>query len=828
MFMFRRELGMAAEALRAGDNVQLRSLHRGLGLTTVLEQLEELLTAEGYTVVRLGGTISAAPDFFSLQLAGFGFSTPRAPRPDGALVDEVAGALSASARTVVLIDGLQNIDPASARILEAAVGRTRTRIVDGRDRDYWSLRRSGVRWVPRAGVVLTLEPLGYIDIATLLQDALGAPSSPEVVSRVFAASGGVTGLALALARGARTFGRIMQRSGRWELIGPELVTGDVEAWFEGALSTLTDAHVRGLRNVADRAPVDDPEILDDLLGRGFLARPAGDPRRLVLAPPALSSYLRRTAAATLSPRSGAIAPLPEASAEPTASTMDMARTVRAYNERAETLLLEHRRRWLEAPSPTTALPYLTSLAASPRTERAIEEVYENTRITETSASTDAFDFAVFAVLRQDQGGRALSAPAVERLRALFPEWQPVLGVLLTFTQTGQVPASEVAKARRAPSTDDRAAMILALDAYAQLGTGRTARARSALYRSQTSSVTVRRFLRFVGLLIPVVGIEPATSLEGSRRALQRAIENADYHEVLLHSYACIALSLWRRDLDDALRHVDQALAFGAPGGSTATVYRGVLLLGALTHALLGVRETAEAFAAEAALIEVPPPPLPGMHPRLGPAITALADGRADDAAAIARDVAADLLATGQRYPAIMTLTYCLSLHPDRETLEMLRQARAFENGHTLRTPGWVAVIDATYASPDAFAAATGRLGRGGSMPALLAALQHRRDDSAATHPAMAETIGAYLDEMARVDGHDPLRADAPLGTEVVYTEREREVGLLAASASNKQIAQRFGISVRTVESHIRRAMKKARVSDRGELTRVISVAPRKA
>ena len=106
MFMFRRELGMAAEALRAGDDVQLRSLHRGLGLTSVLTRLEQLLAAEGFTVFRLGGTISPTPDFFSLQLAGLGLETPRTGSSDGSRVDELARALSASARTVVIIDGL--------------------------------------------------------------------------------------------------------------------------------------------------------------------------------------------------------------------------------------------------------------------------------------------------------------------------------------------------------------------------------------------------------------------------------------------------------------------------------------------------------------------------------------------------------------------------------------------------------------------------------------------------------------------------------------------------------------------------------------------------
>lgn len=824
VFMFRRELGMAAEALRAGHNVQVRSSHRGLGLTTVLGRLEQLLTAEGFTVVRFGGTVSAAPDYFSLQLAGFGSAVHRTPRPDGALVDEVAATLSASARTVVLIDGLQNIDPASTRILEAALERTGTRIVDGRDRDYWALRRSGVRWVPSAGFVLRLEPLGYIDIATLLQDALGAPSAPEVVSQVFAASGGVTGLALTLARSARTSGRITQRNGRWELDAPDLAAGDVKAWFEGTLATLTDTQIRALQDIALRTPVDDTQVVDELLGRGFLVRPANDPRRLVLAPPALSNYFRNRAGAGAMPLPDEAPPVREGAA-PTASAMDMARTVRAYSERSEKLMLERRRVWLDDPRPATALPYLMSLAGSPRTERAIHDVYENTSITEATSSTEAFDFAVFAMLRQDKDGKALSAPAVQKVLSLFPEWAPVLRTLQTYSQTGQVPATDVAAARAMPATDDRAAMVLALDAYAQLGTGRVRRVQSALRRARSSSVTARRFQRFVEPLVPLVRGDALGSPEIARRALRQAIEDADYHEVLLQSYVCIAISLWRRDFADAVRHVDQALAFGAPGGSTAAVYRGILLLGSFTHALLGVRSTAQDFAAEAALIDVPMPPLPGMHPRLGLVVAALTQGRSDEAVTIARDAAADMLAAGQRYPAIVTLKYALSLHPDRETLAMLRQARTFEHGHALRTPAWVAVVEATFASAEAFAEAIRRLGPEGCSPLLLAALAHRRAETASSAPAVSDAIAVYLDDVARRGGPAALLAGGARGESAVLTERERQIGLLAAGASNKEIAQQLSISVRTVESHIRGAMRKMNVRDRAELTRTISLAP---
>ena len=176
----------------------------------------------------------------------------------------------------------------------------------------------------------------------------------------------------------------------------------------------------------------------------------------------------------------------------------------------------------------------------------------NTPITPASSSTAAFDFAVFATLRRDPHGRALSAPTVEKMRTLFPEWMPVLGSMSTFAQTGQVPQDQVVKARTAPVGDDRAAMILVMDAYAHLGTGRLTRVRSVLSRTQTSSVTADRFLRFTAPLLTLLRGDALETPDEAQRALQQAIDDVDYHGILLHSYVCIAISLGHLNLAEAL------------------------------------------------------------------------------------------------------------------------------------------------------------------------------------------------------------------------------------------------------------------------------------
>jgi DNA-binding NarL/FixJ family response regulator len=60
------------------------------------------------------------------------------------------------------------------------------------------------------------------------------------------------------------------------------------------------------------------------------------------------------------------------------------------------------------------------------------------------------------------------------------------------------------------------------------------------------------------------------------------------------------------------------------------------------------------------------------------------------------------------------------------------------------------------------------------------------------------------------------------GRPLPVTDREREIaGLVSEGMSNRDIAERLSVSVRTVEGHIYRACLKLAVTDRDELAKVI-------
>ncbi|MGB9049838.1 MAG: helix-turn-helix transcriptional regulator, partial [Pseudonocardiaceae bacterium] len=86
--------------------------------------------------------------------------------------------------------------------------------------------------------------------------------------------------------------------------------------------------------------------------------------------------------------------------------------------------------------------------------------------------------------------------------------------------------------------------------------------------------------------------------------------------------------------------------------------------------------------------------------------------------------------------------------------------------------------------------------------------------------AQAATTRAHQLAQACEGARTP--ALAALTTPLPLTQREREIVTLAASGlSNRQIADRLVVSVRTVEGHLYRACAKLGASDRAELAALL-------
>ncbi|MGB8257672.1 MAG: helix-turn-helix transcriptional regulator, partial [Pseudonocardiaceae bacterium] len=102
--------------------------------------------------------------------------------------------------------------------------------------------------------------------------------------------------------------------------------------------------------------------------------------------------------------------------------------------------------------------------------------------------------------------------------------------------------------------------------------------------------------------------------------------------------------------------------------------------------------------------------------------------------------------------------------------------------------------------------------------AAQAAAAHTRQDRRGS--AQAATTRAHRLAQACEDVRTP--ALAAIAAPLPLTHREREIVTLAASGlSNRQIAERLLVSVRTVENHLYRACTKLGTSDRAELAALL-------
>ncbi|MCG2620527.1 LuxR family transcriptional regulator [Arthrobacter sp. I2-34] len=104
------------------------------------------------------------------------------------------------------------------------------------------------------------------------------------------------------------------------------------------------------------------------------------------------------------------------------------------------------------------------------------------------------------------------------------------------------------------------------------------------------------------------------------------------------------------------------------------------------------------------------------------------------------------------------------------------------------------------------------------MLAAEAAAQSVRQFAADANHKLAREAGKFLQNLRRQwPGTDGLRlVDAPAGRQL--THRERDVAVMAASGTRaREIAERLGVSVRTVEGHIYRIYEKLDIRSREEL-----------
>jgi DNA-binding NarL/FixJ family response regulator len=286
------------------------------------------------------------------------------------------------------------------------------------------------------------------------------------------------------------------------------------------------------------------------------------------------------------------------------------------------------------------------------------------------------------------------------------------------------------------------------------------------------------------------------------------------------SLMCAAVATSRGQVQTAARWCRQAIAAlqdADPGGWS---FVGLMLL---TGVLGMAGNTTPAGQALVEMTAARHPTYVYLEPevRLAQAWVAAAEGGVNEALALARQAAE--VAASQHQPA----GEVLALHTavcfgDRTVADRLTQLATQVDGPRADA---AAAHAAALAADDGAAlhAASLHLEKMGALllaadAAAQASAAHTRQDQRGS--AHAASIRAHRLAQACEGARTP--ALAAIATPLPLTHREREIVTLAAGGlSNRQIAQRLVISVRTVEGHLYRACTKLGASDRTELATLL-------
>ncbi|MCL1900743.1 MAG: hypothetical protein FWG11_09615, partial [Promicromonosporaceae bacterium] len=268
----------ARKHLSAGICVELQGLP-GSGRSTAARAISAELEDAGWQVLAING-VQALHDrpLEALVIAGV-MARQSNPQASTTAVSSAVQGLSSTIRTgstLVVVDDADQLDGISAGALAAAFAQHHFPVL--------TVTTTGVEPHPgslttslQPGVTLEVAPLDFVGVQTLLAEALGAPIEPSVVGRTFALSGGVAGIALALAEGARLTEDLRLNDGTWTLRG-DLWTPGVGRALAPLLSALTPPQRIGLQTLALAGTVSletarrlvSGEVLEELDQRGLL------------------------------------------------------------------------------------------------------------------------------------------------------------------------------------------------------------------------------------------------------------------------------------------------------------------------------------------------------------------------------------------------------------------------------------------------------------------------------------------------------------------------------------------------------------------------------
>lgn len=816
MFLYREELMAARETLRNERNLRIVGSHQS-GRSTLIRQIASDAEASGFEVVcTRGDSLAQLQPGRVLEELRAAIGLGRKHRGLGDSIDEICERISPS--SILLIDDIHLADSVSLRALHEIRNRLSLRVVVsvlpgcGREEDFPAV------WPER---VLRLPPLDLTATGMVMREMLGGPIAPGAVVRVYAKSGGVVGVAVAIIEGARARGLLHQVDGIWRLAGQSLWSDDLIPYVDSLLGyddealrslmrTLSWSGPRSLESLASSQSMD---LIERGLSRGYLAIAEGlNETRLQVWPPIFADRFRGAPERLLytdDSESHAASPF-----HPHSS--DHALLARAFSDHADQVLKPLYAAWNASRSAVDASQYLREALGLSSEVSRIERVVTETRATLRDPNADEFEFYVqlvawTLVVEEDAVGARRHLDSLALFSPHLSGTAESIWELMGALNGAGAPPSDFEVA------NDPYGFSVAVRASGAVMRGLVSEADEAIRELQRNGQLRYLYAYLFGMQELLKG-NPASALEfvHTERDVARATFDRPMFATL--SYISAVIHFYLGDTEAANDAIEEGLVIGRPRLTMTPIYAAMLNLQAMSAHFRGQSALRDDLVRTAAQLSSAPGPFLGIGLDIIEIMMSAEPGTQELAADRDQAVAAAIkIRTDRGYyiGAIQMSFAVLSFEFSAPVVAALTEAEAPVDNTVYRRP--IQLANALVAHDLELAAK------------LLAEQPNHHDQ------AIMSRLVAAAARRAERDGESELSAALYALTQeevpqpdfavdaqrALLSKRELEVARLASSMSNPEIAERLNLSRRTVENHISNALKKLGAKNRAELVHLL-------
>ncbi|WP_426517769.1 LuxR C-terminal-related transcriptional regulator [Diaminobutyricibacter sp. McL0618] len=835
-------LALAMALIGSGSSIDVVG-GRGSGRSSFLGELQARLEAAEWNVVVVRGVASLrAHPLAAMHIAGIGGPTETRPASIQRAADALAKALQAN-RSVMFLDDWDDLDESSWGVAESVRRRYGLPIVISRLQGLRARHTpSGLRASTLdPSFVIDMPPIKYDELEQVITDHLGAPVDSGTMSRIYAKSGGVIGLAISIVDAAVREDRMQETNGAWSatrnLWSPGL-RGVLEAHLESLDETARDAlEMIALVGASDTETIRNLvewETLEELEQRAMIRFYSSGRRMLAtVVPPLLVEYFRHEPLTARRIRlterivenmgtTDVDAILAGLTTPPDHVAESDAIFARLLQEQARTHRMIAEAEWTRKPSAATAVACIDALLNSGHAGERIEEVFS--RALASDGDGDEENLVRLAILHaewrayvsDDLDGALVELAAVVRDFTVFGRLADASAIVLE----GSLRSLPEDWADRLEVRDDLPDSVKIALWETQFGVlvalGRFAGARRVfeLIRAgdRTLAGLVPGFL--YGLLLLGEG-DHAGALAWARRGFDEAQATLDLASARLHAWVASLCLTLQGSYDSAEKILATVFAAGDPSPLRLGSHLALLNIAAVVAARRGHGELAERYAHELEALRIPDGPLPGQSRSRSVAQLEAYNGHPEAGASEIWTASEALWERGARFAACTGFLTALEIEPDKARLAVARERTAQVEGEYLAAHlDYLEALDAR--DPDAMMDVIPRLKKTGRPGYAIGAYQYaetwlRR----AGRTGEARAIRAEGTEFMNSLNSREYDTGRYLTTPVRLTDRELEIGrLVTIGQSNREIAAELVVSVRTVESHLHHMTRKIGAKDR--------------